>query len=96
MSILIAEDDQHLRDGIVDLLSLEGYTCRVADDGAKALALFLKEKPDICVFDVMMPVMDGLTPAARSAQARSGGADPVAFGAWRGGRSRARPRNRRR
>ena len=61
MSILIAEDDQHLRDGIVDLLSLEGYSCRVADDGAKALALFLKEKPDICVFDGMMPVMDGLT-----------------------------------
>ncbi len=61
MSILIAEDDQHLRDGIVDLLSLEGYSCRVADDGAKALTLFLQEKPDICVFDVMMPVMDGLT-----------------------------------
>ncbi len=61
MSILIAEDDQHLRDGLVDLLSLEGYSCRVADDGAKALALFLQEKPDICIFDVMMPVMDGLT-----------------------------------
>lgn len=61
MSILIAEDDQHLRDGIVDLLSLEGFTCRVADDGAKALALFRQEKPEICVFDVMMPVMDGLS-----------------------------------
>jgi DNA-binding response OmpR family regulator len=61
MSILIAEDDHHLRDGIVDLLSLEGFSCRVADDGAKALALFREEKPDICIFDVMMPVMDGLS-----------------------------------
>jgi two-component system, OmpR family, alkaline phosphatase synthesis response regulator PhoP len=61
MSILIAEDDHHLRNGIVDLLSLEGFSCRVADDGAKALALFREEKPDICVFDVMMPVMDGLS-----------------------------------
>lgn len=61
MSILIAEDDHHLRDGIVDLLSLEGFSCRVADDGAKALALFREEKPEICVFDVMMPVMDGLS-----------------------------------
>ena len=38
-----------------------GFTCRVADDGAKALALFRQEKPKICVFDVMMPVMDGLS-----------------------------------
>jgi two-component system alkaline phosphatase synthesis response regulator PhoP len=61
MSILIAEDDPHLRAGIVDLLSLEGFECQVADDGAKALALFRAEKPEICVFDVTMPVMDGLT-----------------------------------
>ncbi len=61
MSILIAEDDQHLRDGIVDLLSLEGFACRVAGDGAKALALFRQEKPELCVFDVMMPGMDGLS-----------------------------------
>lgn len=61
MSILIAEDDPHLRNGIVDLLTLEGYPCQVAEDGAKALALFQQEKPDLCVFDVMMPQMDGLT-----------------------------------
>ncbi len=61
MSILIAEDDPHLRNGIVDLLTLEGYPCQVAEDGAKALALFKQEKPELCVFDVMMPHMDGLT-----------------------------------
>ncbi|MGO9133693.1 MAG: response regulator transcription factor [Methylovirgula sp.] len=61
MSILIAEDDPHLRNGIVDLLTLEGYPCQVAEDGAKALALFQQSKPDLCVFDVMMPQMDGLT-----------------------------------
>jgi two-component system, OmpR family, alkaline phosphatase synthesis response regulator PhoP len=61
MSILIAEDDPHLRNGIVDLLTLEGFPCQVAEDGAKALALFQQTKPDLCVFDVMMPNMDGLT-----------------------------------
>lgn len=61
MSILIAEDDPHLRAGIVDLLSLEGFQCQVADDGAKAFALFQAAKPEICVLDVMMPGMDGLT-----------------------------------
>ena len=61
MSVLIAEDDPHLRAGIVDLLSFEGFQCQVADDGAKALALFKADKPEICVLDVMMPVMDGLT-----------------------------------
>lgn len=61
MSILIAEDDPHLRNGIVDLLTLEGFPCRVAEDGVKALALFQQAKPDLCVFDVMMPAMDGLT-----------------------------------
>jgi two-component system, OmpR family, alkaline phosphatase synthesis response regulator PhoP len=61
MSILIAEDDTHLRNGIVDLLTLEGFPCRVAEDGVKALALFQQSKPDLCVFDVMMPAMDGLT-----------------------------------
>lgn len=61
MSILIAEDDPHLRNGIVDLLTLEGFPCQVAEDGAKALALFQQVRPDLCVFDVMMPAMDGLT-----------------------------------
>ncbi len=61
MSILIAEDDPHLRNGIVDLLTLEGFPCQVAEDGAKALALFQEQRPDLCVFDVMMPNMDGLT-----------------------------------
>ncbi|TAL81612.1 MAG: response regulator transcription factor [Beijerinckiaceae bacterium] len=61
MTILIAEDDPHLRNGIVDLLTLEGLPCLVAEDGVKALALFKQSRPDLCVFDVMMPNMDGLT-----------------------------------
>jgi DNA-binding response OmpR family regulator len=61
MSILIAEDDPNLRNGIVDLLAMEGFDCRIAEDGAKALALFKAQKPELCVFDVIMPEMDGLT-----------------------------------
>ena len=60
MTILIAEDDENLRAGLVDLLALEGLTCVVAADGEGAWRLFESEKPALCLFDVMMPRLDGL------------------------------------
>lgn len=59
MHILIAEDDTHLRDGLKALLSEEGYQCSITSDGEEALKAFEEEKPDFCIFDVMMPKLDG-------------------------------------
>lgn len=60
MKILIAEDDANLRAGLVDLLELEGLTCIVAEDGEAAWRAFVDESPALCLFDVMMPRLDGL------------------------------------
>jgi DNA-binding response OmpR family regulator len=60
MKILIAEDDPNLRAGLVDLLALEGLDCIVAEDGEAAWSAFSEHKPALCLFDVMMPRLDGL------------------------------------
>lgn len=59
MKILIAEDDLHIREGLNDLLSREGYDVIVAENGQIALELFQQQKPDFIILDIMMPVMDG-------------------------------------
>lgn len=57
--ILIAEDNNELRNYLMDYLS-DYYKVYEADNGQKALQLCRKIKPVLCVSDVMMPVMDGL------------------------------------
>jgi len=61
MKILIAEDDLHIRQGLTDLLSQEGYEIEAAENGKIALELFSKEKPQFVILDIMMPEMDGYT-----------------------------------
>lgn len=59
MKILIAEDDLHIRQGLSDLLSQEGYEIETAENGKIALELFQKQKPQFVILDIMMPEMDG-------------------------------------
>ena len=59
MKILIAEDDVHIREGLNDLLSREGYDIIVAENGRVALNLFQQQSPDFVILDIMMPEMDG-------------------------------------
>jgi DNA-binding response OmpR family regulator len=59
--VLYAEDEPTLAQIISDGLSNSGYAVNLAADGQQALELFLSDPPDICVLDVMMPVMDGYT-----------------------------------
>jgi len=58
VKVLIAEDDQFIREGLQELLMAEGYECLSAEDGQQALSLFEK-KPDLILLDIMMPKMDG-------------------------------------
>jgi len=64
-SVLVAEDDPHLRDSLARVLAYEGYRVRLAADGAEALASVLEAPPDVIVLDVMMPNVDGLTACRR-------------------------------
>ncbi len=59
MNVLIAEDEQKLRDIVVKYLKKEGYTVFEAENGEKALEKFNEAPMDIVILDVMMPVVDG-------------------------------------
>jgi DNA-binding response OmpR family regulator len=58
-TILLAEDDENLRFVIQDNLELRGYQVVAAEDGEEALELFKEKAADLCIFDVMMPKLDG-------------------------------------
>ncbi len=60
-TILIVDDDIHLREGLMELLSVEGYTAIGAENGVIALELARQNSPDLILLDIMMPHMDGLT-----------------------------------
>ena len=59
MKVLVAEDDEHTRNGLVEVLEREGYTVVSARDGRAALNLFKDEKPDFVCLDIMMPEVNG-------------------------------------
>lgn len=57
--ILLVEDDKSLREIYGVRLKAEGYEIVSAGDGEDALALAIKERPDLIVSDVMMPKISG-------------------------------------
>lgn len=64
-TILLAEDDENLRFVIQDNLELRGYLVVAAEDGQKALDIFRETEVNICIFDIMMPKMDGFSLAQK-------------------------------
>ena len=58
-NILIVEDDLNLGFLLMELLQNEGYRVRIGRDGKSGLELLRREVYDLCIFDVMMPKMDG-------------------------------------
>lgn len=59
--ILIADDEQLMRQLVVDFLKPEGYEMLEAADGKEALKLYHEQHPDLVLLDVMMPGYDGWT-----------------------------------
>lgn len=57
--ILIAEDDDHTRDALREVLTMEGYEVIAASDGLQAVDFFRVESPDFVCLDVMMPGLNG-------------------------------------
>ncbi len=57
--ILLVEDDKSLREIYGVRLLAEGYQIATAGDGEEALAMAIKEKPDLIISDVMMPKISG-------------------------------------
>lgn len=59
--ILVVEDDQALREAVVDTLAIAGYETVEADCGEQALIRLNEESIKLIVSDVQMPGIDGLS-----------------------------------
>ena len=59
--ILIIEDEEALRQAMVDKFNREGFFVIEAKDGEEGLDLAIKNHPDIILLDIIMPKIDGLS-----------------------------------
>lgn len=59
LPILVIEDNEDLREGLAEILSLEGYQVVTADNGLAALDMVYQSNHSLIFLDIQMPVMDG-------------------------------------
>ncbi len=64
LRIVVAEDEALIRMDLVEMLAREGYqVVGEAANGEAAIALVREHQPDLALFDVKMPIKDGITAA---------------------------------
>lgn len=79
LTVLIVDDSASIRSELSRALTDAGITVRAAENGLEAISAALKERPDLILTDVEMPVMDGWT-LLRMVRARKKLVDiPVVF-----------------
>lgn len=61
IKILLAEDDSNLGILLKNYLTAKNYDTTLVRNGTQALESFSSESFNLCIFDIMMPEMDGLT-----------------------------------
>jgi len=61
IKILIVEDEVLISKAYADELRDQGFLVLTAINGKDGLEMALREKPDLILLDILMPVMDGLT-----------------------------------
>jgi CheY-like chemotaxis protein len=57
--VLVVDDDEDLLNMVAEVLTLKGYRVQVARHGLEALAQIEKQRPQLILLDMRMPVMDG-------------------------------------
>jgi CheY-like chemotaxis protein len=57
--ILIVDDEEGFRDGMADLLEMEGYLTAVARDAIEAVRMVPEFRPEVILLDLRMPLLDG-------------------------------------
>ena len=63
-TILIADDNEDLRDMLRELLESNGYPVLEATDGREAAEAAVRERPALVIMDLGMPELDGLSAVA--------------------------------
>jgi DNA-binding response OmpR family regulator len=57
--VLVVEDDESIRDLVVEILTDAGYATHAVGDGESAIAALWRERPLAIVLDVGLPIFDG-------------------------------------
>ena len=57
--LLVVEDEEAIREGLLDLFVFHGFDVVLAEDGKKGLDLALSENFDAIILDIMLPEMNG-------------------------------------
>ncbi|WP_375422180.1 cell cycle two-component system response regulator CpdR [uncultured Sphingomonas sp.] len=70
--ILLAEDDQVMREYLTRALERAGYAVTAVDRGTAAIPLLETERFDLLLTDIVMPEMDGIELAQRAGEMVSG------------------------
>lgn len=60
-AILVVDDEPNIASALAIVLIDEGHTVLTAANGAEAVALLTRQRVDLIVSDIMMPMVDGLT-----------------------------------
>jgi two-component system cell cycle response regulator DivK len=63
--ILLVEDSDDSRQSLSKLLEFEGYQVIEASDGEIAIEMAIKERPDLILMDLSLPIVDGLSATRR-------------------------------
>jgi len=63
--VLVVDDEIHILHVVAIKLRNNDFEVLIAEDGAEALELAFKEKPDIIIADIQMPIMSGLELVAK-------------------------------
>lgn len=72
-SVLIADDEEGMREGMRRILERRGYRVELAEDGARAIELVDHGRFDIALVDLRMPVVDGFAVTEHIARTKGGG-----------------------
>ena len=57
--ILLIEDNQDIRENTAEILELANFKVSTAENGKKGMEIALKEKIDLIICDIVMPILDG-------------------------------------
>ena len=75
-TILVVDDRPDNRELLVELLGCSGHELQQAGDGAEALAMTIRDHPDLVIADILMPTMDGYEFVRRLRAEPEGRGDP--------------------